>query len=446
MADRTKHQITNEKADPIEPSAVWNERRGELEMKMHRVTAVLAVLVSGILVTTLNASAAKPDKCSPWPACKDENEIGGDYTATEGVVFNPIGAGFHAIGTDGNDAIFAGSGDDLIDGNDGNDRLEGRGGNDTINGGQGNDNLDGHDGNDQLFGGPGDDTLRGKTGTDWLDGGDGDDFLYFSLGASLGGGFYEVDHFDGNLGNDMFTFFQTGDVASVDPVTDDLNASVTADFDLETYTVTGIDGSGVPFSVQGYFWNFEGIFTRDGDDILYGSDLGDDDIFSGGGNDIVYGRGGNDSLSGGPDEDVIYGGDGDDSLFGGAGADTLYGGDGRDVLSGWETGGSDLTDDELWGGNGCDIFHFDRSFGTDTIMDYEVHPDVVVDCEQIDLSAYSSGFWSKEADFSRVSINVVDDDIVVDFRLTRGGGSGGTIIIKNGAVNGIVIDESDFIF
>ncbi len=409
-------------------------------------------LITMILIP-VNANAhCKGKHEGNHPHCADDgggDNGSGEYSGSDGVEFKSpsdvAGFDYHVIGTPAQDTINAGSGRDLIDGGAGSDSVEGRGGDDTINGGEGNDNLDGHDGNDQLFGGPGDDTMRGKTGTDWLDGGDGDDWIYFSLGASLGVGLYEVDHFDGNLGNDMFTFFQTGDVASVDPVTGDLNASVTADFDLETYTVTGIDGSGVPFSVQGYFWNFEGIFTRDGDDILYGSDLGDDDILSGGGNDIVYGRGGNDSLSGGPDEDVIYGDDGDDRLGGGAGADKLYGGDGNDILSGHETGGSDLTDDELWGGDGCDVFHFAREFGTDTIMDYEVHPDYVGDCEQIDLTDYAGGFWRNDLTFDVININEVDGDIVVDFWLKRGGGTGGTIILKDAAANEIVVDESDFI-
>ncbi|NCQ88740.1 MAG: type I secretion C-terminal target domain-containing protein, partial [Alphaproteobacteria bacterium] len=54
-----------------------------------------------------------------------------------------------------------GAGDDLINGDEGDDNLYGQEGNDTINGGDGNDLLHGQLGNDILNGGDGDDTLYG---------------------------------------------------------------------------------------------------------------------------------------------------------------------------------------------------------------------------------------------------------------------------------------------
>ena len=66
---------------------------------------------------------------------------------------------------------------------DGNDVLNGNSGNDTIYGGSGNDVLSGGDGNDLLYGGPGDDQLFGGTGNNLMVGGPGDD-TFHSEGSS----------------------------------------------------------------------------------------------------------------------------------------------------------------------------------------------------------------------------------------------------------------------
>jgi Ca2+-binding RTX toxin-like protein len=75
------------------------------------------------------------------------------------------------IGTTGNDRLDGTDGDDIILGLAGDDRLEGRDGNDIIFGGRGND---------RLFGGPGDDILVGGPGNDQLDGGPGLDVAIFA--------------------------------------------------------------------------------------------------------------------------------------------------------------------------------------------------------------------------------------------------------------------------
>lgn len=71
--------------------------------------------------------------------------------------------------------------------------LSGGAGNDTLLGGSGNDALLGGDGKDSLIGGAGADTLIGGLGNDTLKGGDGDDFL-------IGG--FGVDSLDGEGGTD----------------------------------------------------------------------------------------------------------------------------------------------------------------------------------------------------------------------------------------------------
>jgi len=79
--------------------------------------------------------------------------------------------------SEGDDAIYGGTGDDLINGAGGNDALYGNAGDDTLNGEIGNDTLYGQAGDDTLTGGEGNDTLVGGVGNDTLDGGAGNDVL-----------------------------------------------------------------------------------------------------------------------------------------------------------------------------------------------------------------------------------------------------------------------------
>ena len=101
-------------------------------------------------------------------------------------------------GTEGNDTMISGIGDDTLWGDGGNDRLEGGDGADQILGGAGDDILtdlggddiiQGGDGNDVINGGNGINLLLGGFGKDFIMagedlseifGGDGDDFLYGS--------------------------------------------------------------------------------------------------------------------------------------------------------------------------------------------------------------------------------------------------------------------------
>ena len=73
---------------------------------------------------------------------------------------SPIGSG--------NDAIFGGDGDDLINSDGGNDTVIGGDGADTMLGGAGNDLLLGRDGADYIDGQAGIDTIAGNEGADTL--------------------------------------------------------------------------------------------------------------------------------------------------------------------------------------------------------------------------------------------------------------------------------------
>jgi Ca2+-binding RTX toxin-like protein len=108
----------------------------------------------------------------------------------------------------GNDVIRGGAGNDLAVGQAGNDVLFGDAGNDTLLGADGNDRLRGGDGDDQLGGGAGHDVLLGESGNDALAGGDGRDLLIGGLGP---------DTLDGGTGDDILiggtTAFDANDAA-----------------------------------------------------------------------------------------------------------------------------------------------------------------------------------------------------------------------------------------
>ena len=105
--------------------------------------------------------------------------------------------------------------------------------------------------------------------------------------------------------------------------------------------------------------------ASDGNDLLLGSNrgddflsgLGDDTVRAGNGDDTIDGESGADWLSGGNGRDRINGGFGNDIISGDAGSDTLIGGGGNDTLYGNSdddviAGG--LGHDFLWGGKGDD--------------------------------------------------------------------------------------------
>ena len=120
--------------------------------------------------------------------------------------------------------------------------------------------------------------------------------------------------------------------------------------------------------------NDDMLYGADGNDLLKGGrgedflsgDDGDDELRGGAGLDDLFGGKGNDSLYGGRDHDFLSGDDGDDVLFGGKGHDELWGGAGDDTLS---------------GGAGYDLFFVDSTSGHDTIIDFRIGKDHIVQSE-----------------------------------------------------------------
>ena len=75
-------------------------------------------------------------------------------------------ANTNVIGTEADNQIHTGTGDDYVQGMGGKDTLRGKGGDDVLSGGTGNDTIYGGGNDDLLIGGEGSDWLRGGTGAD----------------------------------------------------------------------------------------------------------------------------------------------------------------------------------------------------------------------------------------------------------------------------------------
>jgi Ca2+-binding RTX toxin-like protein len=411
---------------------------------MNILRATVLALISILLIPHDALAHCKGKHSGDHEHCTGGGDDGsGEYFGSEGVVFTTpsdvSSHDYHISGTSNGDDITAGSGTDLIEGGAGRDVITALGGNDDIYGQDGEDNIDAGEGNDFIDGGADNDLLNGGPGTDWLEGGDGDDALFFSMGASLGGTFYEVDHLDGGPGYDRLSF---GDWAG--PGGYALVNQVTVDLALNTYEANVTDLSGATVVVQGNFMNIEDLWgTPDGNSTLYGDSFDNVIVGGGDGNDVIHGRGGNDTLVGNAGNDKVYGGPGDDWVEGHPGDDLVVGGAGNDTVSGQERGYGVGADDELWGGDNltgvdgeADVFHFHGTFGTDTVMDYEQD-------ELIHLTGYVGGF-RRDLSFNDISIDEVGDNIVISTWRKQGGGTGGTIILKGAAARGITIGEQHF--
>ncbi|MBZ9799559.1 peroxidase family protein [Mesorhizobium sp. ES1-4] len=160
-------------------------------------------------------------------------------------------------------------------GTDYDDWLDAGNGDDTIYGDKGDDVLDGKAGADHIYGGDGQDVIYGGDIEDFLDGGAGDDIIY--AGTSAGA----LDVAIGGHGNDRI------------------------------YGEAGID--------ELYGGEGDDYIDAGGDTDLAFGDAGNDIMFGGDGPDELRGGEGDDMLSGGSGSDQLKGEHGDDIFFGGIG-------------------------------------------------------------------------------------------------------------------------------
>lgn len=290
----------------------------------------------------------------------------------------------------GNDVFSGGDGDDYLLGLEGNDRLDGGNGLDVLLGGSGNDTIVGGQGDDIFGGGRGNDYMLGGTGADLLNGGAGDDRLEGGAGG---------DRLIGGVGEDTVIYAQ-----SIGGVRINLRVGGVA-----------LDSPAFSEAPGDTFDSIENVEGSRSDDIITGSDVGND-LFGGLGNDVLIGGKGGDDINGdgGTDtssyfssqsavtvtlddarlrtgstasggdaegdrltsienlegsaffdrltgnsfDNIIRGFDGRDTISGLAGADRLFGGEGADTL----LGGDD--DDVLTGGAGGDVLNGEDGIDT----------------------------------------------------------------------------------
>ena len=168
--------------------------------------------------------------------------------------------------------------DDVIDGS-----LHG----DTIFAGAGDDEVNGRGGNDEIHGGGGNDDLLGGAGIDFLVGGNGFDTLNVNGGDDIIDGGEDIDSIRGGDGNDIL-------LGGDGPAPDSLRG-----------------GNGMDVLLGG-----------GGTDTLRGGN-GADTIDGGAGGDFIFGENGNDTIFGSGGNDTIRGGNGNDDIDGGPGFDTF---------------------------------------------------------------------------------------------------------------------------
>lgn len=328
-------------------------------------------------------------------------------------------------GGDGLDTLFGGVGNDMLSGSEGGDALNGGFGNDQLNGDAGDDDLwgdagdddlRGGDGVDNLIGGDGNDTLDGGGGDDYLSGGEGDDVYVFGMGS---GNDYVESDLDVNdpeirhtfnvqlkgVSRDDIQYARSGNSSRLSLVLPDgLGLLGIEDFfswliqdllgisrcDPHYVRITFDDGTTLDFAqlaarssvttlnddllvaygvADALYVPGVSLLGNEGNDKLFGRD-GADRVEGGTGADSIYGGGASDTLLGGTGNDQLWGDEGADHLDGGEGYDQLEGGAGNDTL----TGGGGLhfgqvQSDYLAGGDGNDVYVFERGFGHDLVSD-----------------------------------------------------------------------------
>ena len=150
------------------------------------------------------------------------------FSTTQDVEASLLGDGFGFsldLGFDllhGIENLITGSGNDIVDGDEGanllstgagHDEVDGDEGDDVLLGGSGNDTLEGGLGADVLRGGSGEDDLIGEQGNDVLEGDGGQDWLYGVAGADVMTGGTGADSFVVTPG-DSGTRFGTRDIVT----------------------------------------------------------------------------------------------------------------------------------------------------------------------------------------------------------------------------------------
>jgi Ca2+-binding RTX toxin-like protein len=299
----------------------------------------------------------------------------------------------------GDDIVFGAEGDDYIDGGEGNDVIYGGSGNDYINGSERDDYLDGGEGNDVIEDGIGNDRMFGDSGDDQFiitqNSNDNDRITDFEIAnknekinlKSFGDKFInlkQLNYFYGGLnqeGENAVINLGNNQILTLDNINSE-------DLDDKNFIFANFDELG---STK--------IVGDDGDNSLLGTSA-DDLINAGAGNDKIMGDLGNDLIDGGEGDDYLDGGAGNDQLIGGSGNDILVSGEGNDVLT---------------GGEGYDEFQISKT----TIGEYDI--DMVTDFvsgeDTLNLKSYEDIVHIKQLNLEQrnqdIIINMTDKQKVI---------------------------------
>ena len=279
--------------------------------------------------------------------------------------------------------------------------------------------IDGSRFGDSLVGDSGDNWIQGREGDDTLRGGLGNDQFAFDLRMqNLGHDLIE----DFGLGGDQLQFWNLylqelqaglnadtlsrGQVAieaisaSLKQIAIGTDEQPGADLRISLYRDTWQEGV---FTLRRDNWNTwisystEIVLTgTDANDQLDGSAL-NDCLDGGAGWDRIQGFEGNDTLIGGPDGDNIWAGPGDDSVLGGPGNDWI------EVFGSWPSG-----KDTIDGGDDYDVVRYEfGSNGNDRSLFYQIQSG-----EQIQLSPFGGSAKLISIEEIQIAAGRGDDTVI----------------------------------
>ena len=215
---------------------------------------------------------------------------------------------------------------DKFIGNAGANYLRGYAGNDTLDGGTGNDSMVGDDGNDIYYVRDAGDVVS-ETNATASTGGTDTVYSYlthsatqtYTLGANIENGRIVATTASNMTGNVLSNTIYAGAGNNL------ISGGTGTEIDTVSYQYGLFSGatSGINANLAtGIITGTSGTDTLTRIENLIGSSL----------NDTLVGSTGNNSLNGGSGNDSLSGGDGNDTLIGGAGKDTLVGGNGNDIF------------------------------------------------------------------------------------------------------------------
>jgi Ca2+-binding RTX toxin-like protein len=164
----------------------------------------------------------------------------------------------------GDDALIGGDGDDRMSGEDGDDFFKGAGGNDTMEGGRGADLLVGLEDRDRISAGAGDDEVFGGLDNDRIDGGSGDDDLLGNEGDDWIKGGEGNDHLVGDNGNPFSGPLADADTAAFSGRLRNYTIKHNADGTLTVTDKAGEDGTDTLENIEKLQFSDQSVLVDDG--------------------------------------------------------------------------------------------------------------------------------------------------------------------------------------